>query len=133
MEEKRLTIKDERGFYRFNCPKEKQEDCELLKCCAECYSEKVVERLGELEDKIEQGTLIEFNMKMPFKVGDTAYWLNGLPNCIQEYKVLGYIFDYSSGVRVDLGDFQPILFRCFGINLFATHKEAEKRLKELQG
>ena len=81
--------------------------------------------------KIEQGTLIEFNMKLPFKVGGTAYWLNGLPNCIQEYKVLGYIFDYSAGVRVDFGDFQPILFRAFGEKLFACREEAEKRLKEL--
>lgn len=92
-----------------------------------------IERLAELEDKIEQGTLIEFNMKLPFKVGGTAYWLNGLPNCIQEYKVLGYIFDYSSGVRVDLGDFQPILFRVFGEKLFASREEAKKRLKELEG
>jgi hypothetical protein len=91
-----------------------------------------LDRLAELEDKIEQGTLIELDMKLPFKVGDTAYWLNGLPNCIQEYKVLGYSFDCFFGLRVDLGGMQPILFRCFGVKLFASRKEAEKRLKELQ-
>lgn len=93
---------------------------------------KIHKRLAELEDKIEQGTLIEFNMKLPFKIGDTAYWLNGVPNCIQEYKVLGYIFDYSAGIRIDLGDFQPILCRVFGEYLFSSYAEAEKRLKELQ-
>jgi hypothetical protein len=82
--------------------------------------------------KIEQGKMIELDMKIPFKVGDTAYWLNGLPNCIQEYKVLGYSFDCFCGLRVDLGIMQPILFRCFGVNLFASREKAEKRLKELQ-
>lgn len=93
----------------------------------------IYQRLAELENKIEQGTLIELNMKLPFKVGDTAYWLNGVPNCIQEYKVLGFSFDCRLGLRVDLGDMQPILFRCFGERLFACREEAEKRLKELQG
>lgn len=89
-------------------------------------------QVNEYKAKIEHGTLIEFNMKMPFKVGGMAYWLNGLPNCIQEYKVLGYIFDYSSGVRVDLGDFKPILFRVFGEKLFSSREKAEAKLKELE-
>lgn len=100
-----------------------------------CYrkEEMILNRLAELEDKIEQGKMIEIYEKLPFKVGDTAYWLNGLPNCIQEYKVVGYSFDCWCGLRVDLDDMQPMLFRCFGVNLFASREEAEKRLLELQG
>ena len=94
----------------------------------------IYQRLAELENKIEQGTLIEMNMEPPFKIGGTAYWLNGLPNCIQEYKVLGYSVNLWSGVRVDLGDIQPLLFRAMTEKkLFRTREEAEKRLLELQG
>ena len=129
-EYKRLTKRDEllQRTYRDECF-----GCEPTYCATCPINDSVWDRLAELEDKIEQGTLIELDMKLPFKVGDTAYWLNGLPNCIQEYKVLGYSFDCFCGLRVDLGDMQPILFRCFGINLFASREEAEKRLKkELQ-
>ena len=92
--------------------------------------EKVFNRLAELEDKIEQGTLIELP-KMPFKIGDTAYWLNGLPNCIQEYKVRGYSVG-RLGLRIDLGDLEPLMYKVFGERLFCSREEAEKRLKELQ-
>jgi hypothetical protein len=89
-----------------------------------------VDRLAELEDKIENGTLIELG-KMPFKIGDTAYWLNGLPNCIQEYKVRGYSVG-RMGLRIDLGDLEPLLYKVFGEILFCSREEAEKKLKELQ-
>lgn len=89
-----------------------------------------IERLAELEDKIEQGTLIELP-KMPFKIGDTAYWLNGLPNCIQEYKVRGYSVG-RLGLRIDLGDLEPLLYKVFGEKLFASREKALSKLKELQ-
>lgn len=130
MKYKRLTRRNEDGTTWVKCSVcDIQDKCDFTKetCCQELQ-----DRLAELEDKIEQGTLVELDMKLPFKVGNTAYWLNGLPNCIQEYKVLGYSFDCFCGLRVDLGDMQPILFRCFGIKLFSSREEAEKRLKELQ-
>ena len=68
---------------------------------------------------------------MPFKIGGTAYWLNGLPNCIQEYKVRGYSVG-RLGLRIDLGDLEPLLYEVFGERLFCSREEAEKRLKELQ-
>lgn len=112
-----------------------QEDIdEWIRTCEELQerNRELKQEIAEYKDKIEQGTLVELDMKLPFKVGDTAYWLNGLPNCIQEYKVLGYSFDCFCGLRVDLGDMQPILFRCFGVKLFASREEAENRVKELQ-
>lgn len=46
-------------------------DCKIP--CHECYYKKVFDRLVELEDKIENGTLIE----LPFKLGDRVYFING--------------------------------------------------------
>ena len=93
-------------------------------------NERVIrKRLWDLENKSEQGTLIELP-KMPFKIGGTAYWLNGLPNCIQEYKVRGYSVG-RLGLRIDLGDLEPLLYEVFGKRLFCSREEAEKRLLEL--
>lgn len=55
----RMTEKTEKGFYKYKCTKEDKEDCLLMENCGECYGTRVVCRLGELEDKIEQGTLVE--------------------------------------------------------------------------
>lgn len=88
------------------------------------------QRLREMQGKIKQGTLIELP-KMPFKIGDTAYWLNGLPNCIQEYKVRGYSVG-RLGLRIDLGDLEPLLYKVFGERLFCSREEAEKKLQELK-
>ena len=86
-------------------------------------------QVDEYKAKIEHGTLIELG-KMPFKIGDTAYWLNGLPNCIQEYKVRGYSFD-KLGLRIDLGDLEPLLYKVFGDRLFYSREEAEAWAKHL--
>ena len=120
---------------------------ECFKCigkeCNKCdYDYEVWERLAELEDKIEQGTLIE----LPCKVGDTVYWVweeytNGKQKlsieeweveeiCIKknEWAVKGLGEELEEGVRQ--------FFWChsskFGIWWFLTREEAEKRLKELQ-
>ena len=58
VEYKRLTRKDERGFYHYNCTEKDQEDCVIYENCGECYGTSVLYRLAKLEDKIEQGTLI---------------------------------------------------------------------------
>ena len=59
MKYKRFTEKNERGFYKYKCTEEDKKDCLLMENCGECYGSKVLDRLGELEDKIEQGTLKE--------------------------------------------------------------------------
>ena len=83
------------------------------------------ERLAELEDKIENGTLIE----LPCKVGDIIY---SIPFCepyeIFEHKVetLRFISKTKDGCYIDNS------FKWFGENIFTDKAHAEKRLKELQ-
>ena len=82
-----------------------------------------VKRLGELEDKIENGTLVE----LPCKVGDTATAVIdtfAYDNSVQRVKIEGLAYI----VKDENGDmtFQHIS------RLFHTKAEAEAKLKELQ-
>lgn len=87
-----------------------------------------VDRLAELEDKIEQGTLIE----LPCKVGDAVF-------VIKNYGFNRYVIE-----RVIIAGFNIIPIennRVYPVDnyggvyseIFLTREEAEKRLKELQG
>ena len=87
-----------------------------------------IERLAELEDKIENGTLIE----LPCKVGDTVYeanYKNSKVYCHTVYKIelreclIVYWID-GKGSK-DYG--------YFGKDTFLTKAEAEAKLKELKG
>ena len=115
----------------------KKADVILLDCEYSCGSLHldVIKRLGELEDKIENGTLVE----LPCKVGDILYRVvKGLP--ISEWKVTSICFN-----RADMTDYvitatasNPISHwkfwsKDFGETLFLTKAEAEKKLNELKG
>lgn len=81
-------------------------------------------RLAEIEDKIEQGTLIE----LPCKVGDTVYQTDGVRIYESETEDImsmrnGFIFDCKNFAFDE---------RAIGERIFLTREEAEKRLKELQ-
>ena len=82
-----------------------------------------VKRLGELEDKIEAGTLVE----LPCRVGDNAVAIIdtfAYPNAIYNVKLkdLAYIVEDENGDVT----FQHIT------RIFGTEAEAEKRLEELK-
>ena len=82
-----------------------------------------VKRLGELEDKIENGTLVE----IPCKVGDNAVAIIDTlcyPNAIYNVKLkdLAYIVEDENGDVT----FQHIT------RIFGTEAEAEKRLEEIR-
>lgn len=82
-----------------------------------------VKRLGELEEKIENGTLVE----LPCKVGDNAVAIIDTfcyPNAIYNVKLkdLAYIVEDENGDVT----FQHIT------RIFGTEAEAEKRLEELK-
>ena len=96
----------------------------------------IYKRLHELENKIEQGTLIE----LPCKVGDTLYYVldygsvKGECVCVENGKVraiemrenyiwIEVLYDYFVSKH-------PL--RNIGETVFLTREEAEKRLKELQ-
>ena len=93
-----------------------------------------VDRLAELEDKIEQGTLIE----LPCKVGDTVYWLftTNIQQEIYECYVTEYIYN-KKGLDICLSKkclngYAYFTLKDIGNTVFLTREEAEKRLKELQ-
>lgn len=83
----------------------------------------LIDRLYELEDKIENGTLIE----IPCKVGDNAVAIIdtlAYPNAIYNVKLkdLAYIVEDENGDVT----FQHIT------RIFGTKAEAEKRLEEIR-
>lgn len=79
--------------------------------------EQIAERLALLEDKIENGTLIE----LPCKVGDTIYEINSCSNKVNETKAR-HLWDILRWKDDNL----------FGRWLFTDKAEAEQRLKELK-
>ena len=84
-----------------------------------------VDRLAELEEKIENGTLIE----LPCKVGDT-FWYLSVAGYIEEDKIANFSLygEFFTGERVVTKLYKNYLGRTW----FLTREEAEKRLKELQ-
>ena len=90
-----------------------------------------IERLAELEDKIENGTLIE----LPCNVGDTVYevFKDHIPPFIKETKIEKIVIT-EKGLRLRLArnSFYETAVSSIGKTLFFTSEEAEKRLKELQ-
>ena len=95
------------------------------------YLTDCLNRLAELEDKIEQGTLIE----LPCKVGDTVYevFKDHRPPFIKETKIEKIVIT-EKGLRLRLArnSFYETAISSLGKTVFLTREEAEKRLKELQ-
>ena len=95
-------------------------------------------RFAELEDKIENGTLIE----LPCKVGETLYFIYNRPFVDKPnltpriYETTNWYFDIDKGgiaisTRNPYG-YNGEYFYYLGETVFLTKAEAEKRLKELQ-
>ena len=93
----------------------------------------LIDRLYELEDKIENGTLVE----LPCKVGEIMYEVvEGMP--IQEWKIESICFDraYPKGViwaeRIrDFAHWKFWIEDC-GTKWFTDKSEAEAKLKKLK-
>lgn len=92
-------------------------------------------RLAELEDKIEQGTLIE----LPCKAGDTVYGFScyrqfgSLSGKIFKGKVIAFYIERGLYIRIEAEHDNGNFYLEYGKTVFLTREEAEKRLKELQG
>lgn len=122
-------------------------DCEAL-CgevdgdCDECPLQMAYNKLGVLEDKLENGTLIE----LPCKVGDTVYIVPSL--CNFRLNIVNRQTENNRICKQKVSSIQMwnsnewCLWTCDGLNLllqsfykktwFLTKEEAEARLKELQ-
>ena len=86
-------------------------------------------KLAELEDKIEQGTLIE----LPCKVGDTIYWISSNNRDIVEVVVnrIALAEKDRKILYVEEKGFGEYTIM-FVNDIYLTREEAEKKLKELQ-
>lgn len=94
--------------------------------------EMIINRLAELEDKIENGTLIE----LPCKVGDTVYEVFKEHGSlfIQETKIEKIVIVGEKGLRLKLArnSFYETAMSSLGKTVFLTRAEAEAKLRELQ-
>lgn len=122
MEYKRLTEKT-RDCFQYDLKDFKHKIGEFGDYDAFFAYSMAIKRLGELEEKIENGTLVE----LPCKVGDNAVAIIDTlcyPNAIYNVKLkdLAYIVEDENGDVT----FQHIT------RIFGTEAEAEKRLEEIR-
>ena len=93
-------------------------------------SKRVYYRLRELEDKIENRTLVE----TPCNVGDTVYevFKDHIPPFIKETKVEKIVIT-AKGIRLRLArnSVYETAVSSIGKTIFFTKAEAEKKLEEL--
>ena len=89
-----------------------------------CYrkEEMILNRLAELEDKIEQGTLIE----LPCPIRTMIYYIASYE------KKIGLLGKRKDCYTIMELPFELEMLDSYGNNWFITREEAEKRLKELQ-
>ena len=92
-----------------------------------------VKRLGELEEKIEAGTVVE----LPCKIGDVIYEIIG-DTCIDEWEIESICFNktYLKGViwaerTSDFAHWKFWIEDC-GTKWFVTKAEAKQRLEEIR-
>jgi hypothetical protein len=90
-----------------------------------------VKRLGELEDKITDGTLVE----LPCKVGDTVYevFKDHKPPFIKETTIEKIVITGKGfKLRLSRNSVYETAISSLGKTLFLSEVEAEAKLKELQ-
>jgi hypothetical protein len=95
-----------------------------------------IERLAELEDKIEQGKMLE----LPCKVGDTVWeiFYSKYEERILELEVTQIVMHETISYRCKtktrcLYSYGWVKNEDFGKTVFLTKAEAEQKLKQLQG
>lgn len=91
----------------------------------------LLDRLAKLEDKIENGTLVD----LPCKIGDTIYevFKNHKPPFIQQTKVEKIIVT-EKGLKLKLArnSVYETSITSLGKTLFLTEAKALKKIKELE-
>lgn len=121
MKYERLTERDEDGIavYKQKCDADNFEENLYIHAQREGA---VVNRLAELEDKIENGTL----RFIPCKVGDKFYGIQG--NHYFKYEVRAIVITRH---EIWLETVYEMRF-LYGEEAFLTEEETEKKLKELK-
>mgnify|MGYP004687478229 FL=1 len=109
------------------------DDCEETENAAAASYDDLLNRLAKLEDKIENGTLVE----LPCKEGDIVYFVNWHrhPPRIEAFKV-DHLEVNKNYIRVACYDFENeydySMYRIDSKDISFTKDEALKKLKELK-
>lgn len=133
----RLTYKNAVGNYFYPKCFEKCDGLGTSSKCDNCeLTTSICEKLGKYEDLEEQGRLI----KLPCKVGDTVFYING--TLILEYEVVGFSIDRTGAWLMYGEHYVDENDRTYSYNfetdkigktVFLTREEAEEKLKEMRG
>lgn len=101
--------------------------------CNVCDIQKALNRLGELEDKLENGTLLD----VPCKVGDSVWYIAF--GRVYEGKIHAITFGGRNNVKggqIHIYDYDKdnasLKLSEFNKSIFFTKEEAEARLKEVE-
>lgn len=124
---KRLTIKDEEyGNYVDNKGSELNKPKVAVSFNGKIHGA-VIDRLAELEDKLENGTLVE----LPCKVGDTVWYIKNYGfgrYIVEDMEVAGFNFSKYENTIWVVGKYDEETS-----HIYKTKAEAEQKLKELRG
>ena len=136
MEYKRLTIRDNIGCFKYDLKDFKHKIGEFGDYDAFFAYSMAVKRLGELEDKIENGTLVT----VPYAIGQEVYWVDKKGYFdVEKVKVSLITIRHDGSVDIRLNHYNDdgSYCSCFKYDpkyyeLFDNEAEAKKRLEELR-
>lgn len=128
----RLTKRLSNGEVMHNCGK-CQKVNEKTFCSEKNCATVILNRLAELEDKLESGQLVE----LPCKVGDIVYYVDEYIAAEFDEVEVNTVEKIEIGkneIRLWFGDdVGYVLVKNFGKEVFTDKSEAERRLAELKG
>lgn len=136
MEYQRLTIRDNIGCFKYDLKDFKHKIGEFGDYDAFFAYSMAVKRLGELEDKIENGTLVT----IPYAIGQEVYWVDKKGYFdVEKVKVSLITIKHDGSVDIRLNHYNDdgSYRSCFKYDpkhdeLFDNEAEAEKRLEEIR-
>ena len=136
MEYKRLTIRDNIGCFKYDLKDFKHKIGEFGDYDAFFAYSMAVKRLGELEDKIENGTLVT----VPYAIGQEVYWVDKKGYFdVEKVKVSLITIRHDGSVDIRLNHYNDdgSYCSCFKYDpkyyeLFDNEVDAKKRLEEIR-
>ena len=136
MEYKRLTIRDNIGCFKYDLKDFKHKIGEFGDYDAFFAYSMAVKRLGELEEKIENGTLVN----VPYAIGQEVYWVDKKGYFdVEKVKVSLITIRHDGSVDIRLNHYNDdgSYCSCFKYDpkhdeLFDNEVDAKKRLEEIR-
>ena len=136
MEYKRLTIRDNIGCFKYDLKDFKHKIGEFGDYDAFFAYSMAVKRLGGLEEKIENGTLVN----VPYAIGQEVYWVDKKGYFdVEKVKVSLITIRHDGSVDIRLNHYNDdgSYCSCFKYDpkyyeLFDNEVDAKKRLREIR-